>query len=108
MKRIQKNGFSFLEVIAAAVILFVVSAATVATFAPAQATTEHRLPPGEIENLNRLAQTYLQEIGMFPRNIHDMVRCGYVPNTTPSEQARVTQIRRDYTYDHATGTFSPR
>ncbi|MFG0262029.1 MAG: membrane or secreted protein containing Prepilin-type cleavage/methylation, partial [Novipirellula sp. JB048] len=96
------------EVIAAAVILVVASAVTVATFAPTQATTEQRLAPEETEKLNQLAQTYLQEIGMFPRNIHDMVRCGYVPNSTPEEQARVTQIRRDYTYDHATGTFTPR
>ncbi|GAA4467548.1 MULTISPECIES: prepilin-type N-terminal cleavage/methylation domain-containing protein [Novipirellula] len=108
MKRNKKNGFSLLEVIAAVVILAVVAAATVATVAPMRAKSDQKLSEQEVATLNSMAQTYFLETGAFPRSVNDLVTGGYLANTTPAEQTRITAIRRNYTYARATGTFTKR
>ncbi len=106
MKRNKKSGFSLLEVIAAVVILAVVAAATVATVAPMRAKSEDKLADQEVATLNAMAQTYFLEIGNFPTNVNNLAAAGYLANTTPDDAARLTRIRRNYTYTRATGTFA--
>ena len=108
MKKIKKKGFSLLEVIAAVVILAVVAAATVATVAPMRAKSEEKLAEQEIATLNSMAQTYFLEEGAFPRSVNDLVRTGYLSNADPAAADRVRNIRRNYTYSRATGTFAKR
>ncbi len=108
MKRNRKNGFSLLEVIAAVVILAVVAAATVATVAPMRAKSEAKLAEQEIATLNSMSQTYFLEKGAFPRSVNDLVTEGYLTNTDQAAQDRITNIRRNYTYARATGTFTKR
>jgi prepilin-type N-terminal cleavage/methylation domain-containing protein len=108
MRRNKKSGFSLLEVIAAVVILAVVAAATVATVAPMRAKSEDKLADQEVATLNAMAQTYFLEIGSYPGNVNTLATAGYLANTTPAEQARLTKIRRNYTYTRSTGTFAKR
>ena len=108
MKRNQKSGFSLLEVIAAVVILAVVAAATVATVAPMRAKSEDKLADQEVATLNAMAQTYFLELGSYPRSASDLGTAGYLANTTPEELARITKIRRNYTYSRTTGVFAKR
>tara|TARA_R110002049_G_scaffold4601_5_gene32773 strand:- start:1074459 stop:1074785 length:327 start_codon:yes stop_codon:yes gene_type:complete len=108
MKKNKKNGFSLLEVIAAVVILAVVAAATVATVAPMRAKSEAKLAEQEIATLNSMAQTYFLEEGSFPRSVNDLVTAGYLSNADQAAQDRVRNIRRNYTYTRATGTFTKR
>lgn len=106
MRRSKKSGFSLLEVIAAVVILAVVAAATVATVAPMRAKSEDKMADQEVASLNAMAQTYFLEIGRYPTSVLSLVTEGYVANTTPEERARVTRIRRNYTYTRTTGVFA--
>lgn len=108
MKRNKKSGFSLLEVIAAVVILAVVAAATVATVAPMRAKSEDKLADQEVATLNAMAQTYFLEVGSFPPNVNTLAAAGYLSNVTPEDAARLTRIRRNYTYTRATGTFAKR
>jgi prepilin-type N-terminal cleavage/methylation domain-containing protein len=108
MRRNKKNGFSLLEVIAAVVILAVVAAATVATVAPMRAKSEDKLADQEVATLNAMAQTYFLEIGSYPGNVNTLAAAGYLANTTPAERARLTKIRRNYTYTRSTGVFAKR
>ncbi len=106
MKRNKKSGFSLLEVIAAVVILAVVAAATVATVAPMRAKSEDKLADQEVATLNAMSQTYFLEIGKFPTSVKTLAAGGYLANTPPDELARLTRMRRNYTYTRATGTFA--
>ena len=106
MKRKNKKGFSLLEVIAAVVILAVVAAATVATVAPMRAKSEDKLADQEVATLNAMAQTYYLEVGSFPGSVVTLANAGYLPNTTADEKARLTKLRRNYSYDRSTGTFA--
>jgi len=106
MKRNKKSGFSLLEVIAAVVILAVVAAATVATVAPMRAKSEDKLADQEVATLNAMSQTYYLEIGQYPVSADSLATSGYLANTTPEEQARLTKIKNNYTYKAATGVFS--
>ena len=106
MKRSKKNGFSLLEVIAAVVILAVVAAATVATVAPMRAKSEDKLADQEVATLNAMSQTYFLELVRYPGSARDLATAGYLANTTPDEQARLTRIRRNYAYSRSTGTFA--
>ncbi len=106
MKRNKKSGFSLLEVIAAVVILAVVAAATVATVAPMRAKSEDKLADQEVATLNAMSQTYYLEEGRFPASVVTLATAGYIANVTPDEQARLTRMRRNYTYTRATGTFA--
>jgi len=108
MKRSRKRGFSLLEVIAAVVILAVVAAATVATVAPMRAKSEDKLADQEVATLNAMAQTYFLEQGRYPANVNQLANAGYIANVTPDERARLTRMRRNYTYTRATGTFAKR
>lgn len=105
MKRNKKSGFSLLEVIAAVVILAVVAAATVATVAPMRAKSEDKLADQEIATLNAMTQTYYLEEGSFPANANALATSGYIANTTADERARLTKIRRNYSYSRSTGIF---
>ncbi len=106
MNRNKKKGFSLLEVIAAVVILAVVAAATVATVAPMRAKSEDKLADQEVATLNAMSQTYFLEEGSHPRSVVALADSGYLANTTPEEQARVTRIRRNYSYTRSTGIFA--
>ena len=106
MKRNKKSGFSLLEVIAAVVILAVVAAATVATVAPMRAKSEDKLADQEVATLNAMAQTYYLEEGNYPASVVTLANSGYLANTTADEKARITRIRRNYTYSRSTGVFS--
>src|SRR6056297_295871 len=101
MRRNKRNGFSLLEVIAAVVILAVVAAATVATVAPMRQKSEDKLAIQDIASLNAMAQTFYLENGRYPNNVTDLVRGGYITNTTPAERTRFNKLRR-YPYDRAT------
>lgn len=107
-KRIQQHGFSLLEVIAAVVILGVVAAATVATVAPLRGDRDDTLADQEVAMLNALAQSYFLEQGDYPAHVHALADAGYIARTTPDERARLTRLRRNYTYTRATGKFARR
>jgi prepilin-type N-terminal cleavage/methylation domain-containing protein len=106
MKRRKNSGFSLLEVIAAVVILAVVAAATVATVAPMRAKSDDKLADQEVATLNAMAQTYFLEVGRYPGGADALATAGYLANATPEEKARITKIKRNYTYSAATGVFS--
>lgn len=106
MKRKKKSGFSLLEVIAAVVILAVVAAATVATVAPMRAKSEDKLADQEVATLNAMSQTYYLEEGQYPGNVVALADAGYIANVTADEKARLTKMRRNYTYSRATGVFA--
>ena len=108
MRRNKKSGFSLLEVIAAVVILAVVAAATVATVAPMRAKSEDKLADQEVATLNAMAQTYFLEVGSYPSSVVTLASAGYLANTTPAEQERLTKLRRKYTYTRTTGIFAKR
>lgn len=106
MKRNQKSGFSLLEVIAAVVILAVVAAATVATVAPMRAKSEDKLAEQEVATLNAMSQTYYLEEGRFPTSVDSLATAGYLANITDAEKARLTKIKRNYSYSRTTGVFA--
>jgi len=105
MKRIKKNAFSLLEVIAAVVILAVVAAATVATVAPMRQKSEDKLAIQDVASLNAMAQAYHLEKGTFPPNLSFLVIERYIANTTVAERERYRKLSR-YTYDRASGVFT--
>ena len=106
MKRYGKSGFSLLEVIAAAVILAVVAAATVATVAPIRAKSVDKLADREVATLNAMSQTYYLEVGRYPTNVADLAGAGYIPNASAEEKSRLQQLIREYNYSPSTGVFS--
>ncbi|MEM1226359.1 MAG: prepilin-type N-terminal cleavage/methylation domain-containing protein [Planctomycetota bacterium] len=93
MNRRKTSAFSLLEVIAAVVILAVVAAATVATVAPMRQKSEDKLAIQDVSSLNAMAQTYYLENNRFPANVNQLVRAGYIANSTPAERTRVQKLR---------------
>lgn len=108
MNRINSQGFSLLEVIAAVVILAVVSAATVATVAPIRAKREDRLAIQEIARLNSLAKNYHTEQGRFPASLDELVQAGYLGNETAEQRDRLERLQLDLIYSPETGLFKKR
>lgn len=105
-RRPRSNGFSLLEVIAAVVILAVVSAATVATVAPMRAKSDQKLSEQQTTSLNSMSQTYFLELGQFPPNgINSLITAGYLSNADEAAQAQNAKLRAEYLYTRATGTF---
>jgi len=101
------NAFSLLEVIAAVIILSVVSAATVATVAPMRAKSEQRLSEQQIASLNNMSQTYFLELGQFPpEGVSSLISAGYLSSVDAEAKARVERMRRNFSYNRATGTFT--
>ena len=107
MKRNErKSGFSLLEVMAAAVILAVVAAATVATIAPMKKKSEDKLDIQQVATLNAMAETYFLENESYPSNVVAMARADYLPYTTTEEKIRVNAMHSKYDYVRDTGTFT--
>lgn len=106
MKRFGKSGFSLLEVIAAAVILAVVAAATVATVAPMRAKSVDKLADQEVATLNARTQTYYLEVGRYPANVSDLAGAGYLSNSTAENRSRLQKLTHEYNYSPTTGVFS--
>jgi len=101
------NAFSLLEVIAAVIILSVVSAATVATVAPMRAKSEQRLSEQQIASLNNMSQSYFLELGQFPpEGVSSLISAGYLSSVDAEAKARVERMRRNFSYNRATGTFT--
>lgn len=101
------NAFSLLEVIAAVIILSVVSAATVATVAPMRAKSDQRLSEQQIASLNNMSQTYFLELGQFPpEGVSSLIAAGYLSNIDAEANARSERMRRNFSYNRATGTFT--
>lgn len=108
MKHVIHRGFSLLEVMAAVVILAVVTAATFATVAPMRAKTENRSVDPELATLNALVRDFRTAQGHNPENVMDLVDAGYLSDQSSDELARLRKIERSYDYSQATGTFSTR
>jgi len=108
MKRLRNDhAFSFLEVIAAVVILSVVSAATVATVAPMRARSDQRLVEQQAASLSSMSQTYFLEQGLFPpEGVPSLIAAGYLANTDTEAQSLNARLRRDFSYNPATGVFT--
>lgn len=107
MKRHPRcNGFSLLEVIAAVVILAVISAATVATVAPMRAKSDQKLHEQQAASLNSMSQTYFLELGQFPPDgVNSLITAGYLSAADAAAQTRNAKFRADYLYERTTGTF---
>jgi general secretion pathway protein G len=102
-----RHAFSLLEVIAAVIILSVVSAATVATVAPMRAKSDQKMSEQQIASLNNMSQTYFLELGQFPPDgVRSLIVQGYLSNVDGDAQTRNARMRRDFNYNRATGTFT--
>lgn len=108
MKRLKKRAFSLLEVIAAIVILAVVTAATFATVAPMRAKSDDRVTDQEITTLNALSQSYLLKEGSYPANLHELAEAGYLAHETQEDLHKLQRMNRSYRYAPSSGTFSKR
>jgi len=106
MKHPIRSGFSLLEIVAAVVILAVVTAATVATVAPIRGKSRSTLADREIAILNVMSQAYLDAHGRHPRGVDELAAAGYLPGSGPAAQDRVPRIKSNYDYDPHTGIFS--
>ncbi len=104
-----RRAFSLVELIAAAVIVAVVAAATVATITPMRAKAHQRLIREQLAALNALSHEYLGDQGQYPPNgVESLIVAGYLPDTGPDQQSINRGFRRDFRYDSATGIFAKR
>jgi len=109
IRRNRRNGFSLLEVIAAAVILTVVTTATLATVVPMRVKADHREYEQQLAALNSMSQTYLLEVGTFPpHGITSLISIGYLANGDTEAKGRNARMKSSFAYNRATGTFSKR
>jgi prepilin-type N-terminal cleavage/methylation domain-containing protein len=85
-KKMNRKGFSLIEVIAAVVILAVVATATVATIAPMREKSRVKLDQQNIAKLNGIVQAYYMETGLWPdRAMTRLHTSGYTSTrTTPT------------------------
>lgn len=108
MKRIEKHGFSLLELIAAVVILAVVSAAMVATVTPIRARSNDKLAEQELVTLNQLAKTYFEQTGQYPQSVSALVEADLLSIQSSQDQLRFQRIQREFDYEPSSGRFTSR
>lgn len=83
LKKSKRKGFSFIEVIAAVVILTVVATATVTTIAPMREKSRVNLDAQNIAKLNGIVQAYYMETGLWPdRALTRLNTSGYTATRT--------------------------
>ncbi|MEM6366343.1 MAG: prepilin-type N-terminal cleavage/methylation domain-containing protein [Planctomycetota bacterium] len=93
MRRRCATAFSLLEVIAAVVIVAVISAATLATLSPMRQHSETRNAIRDVASLNMLSETFYLENNEYPQSVDCLINAGLIPATTPAQQRRIRELK---------------
>lgn len=109
IKQQPRNAFSLSELLAAIVIITVVSIATVSTITPLRARAHVAANERKLADLNSLAKAYRSTHDKFPPNgVVSMIEAGLYPGAIPVEPSELATTLKDFKYDPSKGEFSLR
>lgn len=109
IKKQSRNAFSFSELLAALVIISVVSIATVSTLTPLRARAEFASNQRKLADLNSLSKAYHATFDQYPPNgVVSMIEAGLYPGAIPVDPIELADTLRDFKYEPSKGEFSLR
>jgi len=105
----SRNAFSLTELLAAVVIITVVSIATVSTITPLRARAQFAANERKLADLNSLAKAYRVSHDKFPANgVVSMIEAGLYPGALPVDPNELATTLKDFKYEATKGEFSLR
>jgi type II secretory pathway pseudopilin PulG len=109
VKKNSRTAFSFSELLAAVVIISIVSIATVSTLTPLRARAEFAANQRKLADLNSLAKAYHATYEQFPPNgVVSMIEAGLYPGAIPVDAIELADTLKDFKYEPSSGEFSLR
>jgi len=105
----SRNAFSLTELLAAVVIITVVSIATVSTITPLRARAQVAANQRKLADLNSLAKAYRETHDKFPPNgVVSMIEAGLYPGAIPVDPSELATTLKEFKYEATKGEFSLR
>lgn len=105
----SRNAFSLSELLAAVVIITVVSIATVSTVTPLRARAQVAANQRKLADLNSLSKAYRSNHDQFPPNgVVSMIEAGLYPGAIPVDPSELAETLKDFKYEATKGEFSLR
>lgn len=105
----SRNAFSMSELLAALVIITVVSIATVSTITPLRARAQVAANQRKLADLNSLAKAYRANHDQFPPNgVISMIDAGLYPGVIPVDPSELADTLKDFKYEATKGEVSLR
>jgi len=105
----SRSAFSLTELLAAVVIITVVSIATVSTITPLRARAQVAANQRKLADLNSLAKAYRATHERFPPNgVVSMIQAGLYPGAIPVDPSELATTLKDFKYEATKGEFSLR